>query len=256
MTVPPNKRTLVHMIDAQRFQTDGYLLIRRPVLAPDRFARLLGIFEEHLAEAGTQGDTGDGGALDMPHQRDPRLLDFLLGDELLDLVEPLLGPDIGLFASAFLSKEPYKGRATPWHEDSYFWDGRFDRMDRIATVWLALDPVDRANGCMRVLPGSHLAEGRDYTFADPAENSFDRVVEGTVDESAAVYFELGANECSLHDARIVHGAEANRSPRRRAGYTVRYFSQALRFDPDHPRNRDHLLWHARGRNLADNPVVG
>jgi ectoine hydroxylase-related dioxygenase (phytanoyl-CoA dioxygenase family) len=127
-------------------------------------------------------------------------------------------------------------------------------MDRIATVWLALDPVDRENGCMRVLPGSHLEAGSEYEFADPDTNSFDRVVKGDVDESAAVDFELGANQCSLHDARIIHGATANRSPRRRAGYTIRYFSQSLRFDPDHPRNKGHLLWHARGRNLAGNPV--
>jgi hypothetical protein len=51
-----------------------------------------------------------------------------------------------------------------------------------------------------------------------------------------------------------HGADANRSDRRRAGYTIRYFSPALRFDPVHPRNRGHKLWPARGRDLAGNPV--
>jgi ectoine hydroxylase-related dioxygenase (phytanoyl-CoA dioxygenase family) len=235
---------------AEQFRTDGYVLYRQPVLPAEAFARLKDIFEGHLATA----SRGDSGELDMPHQRDPRLLEFLLAGEVLDLVEPVIGPDIGLFASAFLSKEAYSGRATPWHEDSYFWQDRFDRMDRIATVWLALDPVDRENGCMRVLPGSHLETGSEYDFADPDTNSFDRVVKGDVDESKAVDFELDANQCSLHDARIIHGATANGSPRRRAGYTIRYFSQALRFDPDHPRNKGHLLWHARGRNLADNPV--
>jgi ectoine hydroxylase-related dioxygenase (phytanoyl-CoA dioxygenase family) len=237
-----------------QFHRDGYVLYRQPVLPEPAFARLKALFEEHLAEAATHGGRGDSGELDMPHQRDPRLLEFLLADELLDLVEPVIGPDIGLFASAFLSKEPRSGRATPWHEDSYFWEGRFDRMAGIATVWLALDPVDRANGCMRVLPGTHLDTGAEYTFADPDENSFDRVVKGEVDDSKAVDFTLAPNECSLHDARIIHGADANRSDRRRAGYTIRYFSQALRFDPAHPKNRGHKLWHARGRNVAGNPV--
>jgi ectoine hydroxylase-related dioxygenase (phytanoyl-CoA dioxygenase family) len=236
------------------YRRDGYLLPRRQALAPARFAALKEIFEEHLAQAQARGERGDSGELDMPHARDPRLLEILLADELLDVVQPLIGPDIGLFASAFLSKEPRTGRATPWHEDSYFWEGRFDRMDRIATVWIALDRVDRENGCMKVLPGSHLANAAEYTFADPDEFSFDRVVVGGVDESRAVYFELPEGEFSLHDARIIHGADQNRSPRRRAGYTIRYFSQQLRFDPAHPRNAGHLLWHARGRNLAGNPV--
>lgn len=236
--------------DAARFHRDGYVVFRQPVLPERKFDRLRGLFEEHLAAAAR----GDSGELDMPHQRDPRLLELVLADELLDLVEPVIGPDIGLFASAFLSKEPYRGRATPWHEDSYFWDGRFDRMDGIATVWLAIDAVDRANGCVRVLPGTHLDPAAQYELADPDENSFDRVVKGEVDDAAAVDFELAPNQCSLHDARIIHGADANRSPRRRAGYTIRYYSQAMRFAAAHPKNRGHRLWHARGRNLAGNPV--
>jgi Phytanoyl-CoA dioxygenase (PhyH) len=236
------------------YRRDGYLLPGQQAFPAERFAALTKVFEEHLARARERGERGDSGELDMPHVRDPRLLELLLTDELLDVVEPLVGPDIGLFASAFLSKEPRTGRATPWHEDSYFWEGRFDRMDRITTVWIALDAVDRENGCMKVQPGSHLAGANEYEFADPDEFSFDRVVKGGVDESKAVHFELAPGEFSLHDARIIHGADQNRSPRRRAGYTVRYFSQELRFDPAHPRNAGHLLWHARGRNVAGNPV--
>lgn len=232
----------------------GFLLPDKQAFSPERFGRLKAVFEEHLDAAQERGARGDSGELDMPHARDPRLLEFLLADELLDVVQELIGSDIGLFASAFLSKEPYTGRATPWHEDSYFWDGRFDRMDRIVTVWLALDKVDHENGCMRVLPGSHLAAAGEYEFADPSLNSFDRVVSGGVDESKAVYFELAEGTYSLHDARIIHGAEANLSSRRRAGYTIRYFSQQLRFDPGHPRNQGHLLWHARGANPWGNPV--
>jgi hypothetical protein len=236
------------------YQRDGYLLPGQQAFPAERFAELQKVFEEHLAQVQARGKRGDSGELDMPHARDARLLEHLLADELLDVVEPLVGPDIGLFASAFLSKEPRTGRATPWHEDSYFWEGRFDRLDRITTVWIALDAVDRENGCMKVLPGSHLAGANEYEFADPDEFSFDRVVKGGVDESKAVYFELASGEFSLHDARIIHGADQNRSPRRRAGYTIRYFSQELRFDPAHPCNAGHLLWHARGRNVAGNPV--
>ena len=59
---------------------------------------------------------------------------------MLDTVEPLVGPDIALWTSHFISKDPYTGRATPWHEDCAYWNGRFDTYDRIVTVWLALGP--------------------------------------------------------------------------------------------------------------------
>jgi len=60
----------------------------------------------------------------MIHTHDERLLPFLLAPEVLDLVEPLVGPNIGLWASHLISKPPLTGKATPWHEDSSYWNGR------------------------------------------------------------------------------------------------------------------------------------
>jgi hypothetical protein len=58
----------------------------------------------------------------------------------------------------------------------------------------------------------------------------------------------------LPDARIIHGAEANTSPRRRAGYTMRYFSMETKFNTETPDNATHKLWLCRGKNIANNPV--
>lgn len=89
---------------------------------------------------------------------------------------------------------------------------------------------------------------------DEADHTFSEEIRpGTFDESKAVYFELSPNECSLHDARLIHGADANLSPRRRTGYTMRYVSQTMKFIPEY--NPGHVIWHARGRNMAENPVV-
>ena len=234
---------------ADQYQRDGYVLYHEPVFAAARFARLTAIFEELLAGIGNaRTDT-----LDVPHFRDPRLLEFLLDDSVLDLVEPLIGPDIGLWSSHFISKEPGIGRATPWHTDADYWENRFDNFTGIVTVWLAIDRSDRENGCMRVIPGSHRAKSGEYEPVDSQANTFETQLKN-VDETRAVYFELSPNECSLHDSRLVHGAGANRSPRRRCGYTMRYFSQQMRYIADAPGNRTHQLWHARGRNPHHNPV--
>lgn len=54
----------------------------------------------------------------------------------------------------------------------------------------------------------------------------------------------------MHDGRIQHGADANESPRRRLGYTMRYLSAEVEVFPD--RNIGHRLWLARGRPIAGN----
>jgi ectoine hydroxylase-related dioxygenase (phytanoyl-CoA dioxygenase family) len=67
-----------------------------------------------------------------------------------------------------------------------------------------------------------------------------------------VYFTLQPNECGLHEVRIIHGARANTSDKRRAGYTMRYFPTTCRVVAEHPDNREHKLWLARGRDHAGN----
>jgi hypothetical protein len=233
--------------DVAFFRANGYLLPRAQVFAPDQLDALEAIFDEHLADKGDKLSD----ELDTPHFRDPRLLDFLLADEVLDLVEPLIGPDIALWSSHFISKDPRVGRATPWHEDSAYWNGRFSSYDHIVTVWLALGPSNRENGCMRVIPGSHRGGGfSDYVPTDMTVQTFHAEIP-EVDESKAVDFELDRGQCSLHDARIIHGAKPNTSDIRRTGYTMRYFPASVKMLPIEP-NAGWKIWLARGQDSAGN----
>ncbi|MEE3233125.1 MAG: FAD-binding protein [Candidatus Latescibacterota bacterium] len=228
------------------YQKQGYWLHKKPLFSVEKFNRLRQVFEHILAqkEASLRADQ-----LDVPHFEYPELFEFLLADEVLDIIEPILGPNIGLWSSHFICKEPEVGRATPWHEDSAYWNGRMDRMDQILTVWLAIDRSDRENGCMRVIPGSHFNGFSEYENIDTEKNTFSRqVIPDAIDESKAVYFGLEPNESSLHDARLIHGATANTSALRRCGYTMRYFS--LESHVFEKRNINHPVWLCRGKNLG------
>src|SRR3712207_5266193 len=101
-------------IDVERFRREGYLLPHRQLFSEEKLGELEEIFNEHLAHKGDKLSD----ELDTPHYRDERLLEFLLSDEVLDTIELLIGPDIALWSSHFISKDPFTGRATPWHEDS------------------------------------------------------------------------------------------------------------------------------------------
>ncbi|GAA3410755.1 phytanoyl-CoA dioxygenase family protein [Paenibacillus hodogayensis] len=238
-----NKESLLSPEDAAYYNHNGYYLYKKPLFSEEKLNRLTNIFEEQLALKGTKLSD----ELDTPHFRDERLLEFLLADEVLDLVEPIIGPNIGLWSSHFISKEPVVGRATPWHEDSAYWKGRVSSFDHIVTVWLAIDRSNQENGCMRVIPGTHNNGFSEYEAVDKSTNLFKSQVKN-IDDSQAVYFELERGECSLHDSRIIHGAKANTSPHRRCGYTMRYFSTETRVIPE--RNENHKVWLARGRDIA------
>jgi len=240
---PPHSRLTREQ--AEHYRREGYLLFHEPVFAPAQFARLRAIFEENLARYGEDN-------LDIMHVRDPRLLEFLLSDEVLDIVEPVVGPDIGLWSSHFISKPAGVGKATPWHEDSAYWNGLISTMEGICTVWLAIDEATPANGCMKVIPGTHSGGFSAYESVDSAHNIFGRQIKPEqVDASRAVYFTLQPNECSLHEARLMHGADANTSNQRRAGYTMRYFPASSKVHLDRI-GWNHKIWLARGRDRAGN----
>lgn len=227
------------------YNRDGYLQYHKPVFPPDVFTRLKALFEEDLEKYGEDN-------LDMIHVRDDRFLEFLLSKEALDLVEPLVGPDIGLWSSHIICKPPFTGKTTPWHEDSSYWNGRVSTMAGICTIWLALDEATPENGSMGVIPGTHDNGFSEYEpVADPSRNIFPTEVKD-VDLSKAVYMRLSPNECSLHEGRILHGAKANTSPKRRAGYTMRYFPLTSEVFSDNPRNAGHKIWLARGADRAGN----
>jgi hypothetical protein len=231
-----------------RYRREGFLVLDGPVLPADEFDALAAHFEKMLS-ALPSGRRPE--AMDAPHFSDPALFRWLFAPAVLDLVCPILGPDLALFSSHFVCKPAGTGQRVPWHEDSAYWKGQLDPME-VVTVWLAIDPSLRENGCMRVIPGTHRHGYSEYApVADPQRSTFaEEIRDPRRFEEHAVALELAPNHASLHDARLVHGSEANRGTLRRCGYTMRYVSTRTRFD--RPRHPWHQMYLARGVDHAGN----
>ncbi|MEM6394431.1 MAG: phytanoyl-CoA dioxygenase family protein [Planctomycetota bacterium] len=234
----------------KRFGKQGYLLYNEPVLEPAKFDRLKSLFEELLERWMANPQGGSPEHMDTPHFLFPELFEYAFDDRVLDLVEPILGPDIGLFSTHFICKPAAVGKRVPWHEDSAYWRGRLDPM-RVVTVWLAIDPSTPDNGCMRVIPGTHINGYSEYEEVKDTAVFGSEIRRGAFKETDAVDCVLGPNECSLHDARIIHGSAANTGAQRRCGWTLRFISTESSFNPaeDHDGFQIYL---ARGKDKAGN----
>jgi len=249
LSSPSRGRLSPQQVEA--YQREGYLVYDQPVFPPEKHAALKAHFEGILAElpAGSRPE-----AMDVPHFTHPKLLEWAFSDEVLDLVEPIVGPDIALFSTHFICKPRGNGKRVPWHEDSAYWKGLITPME-VCTVWLAIDPSLRTNGCMKVIPRTHregLKGFSDYLPVDSKQNVFGtEILESQREDSRAVYIELQPNQCSLHDARVMHGSEANTSDLRRCGWTMRFCSSAVKFDYERFDGM-HVVYLARGRDLGGN----
>lgn len=158
-----------------------------------------------------------------PHRDDPFWFDLCRHPRVLDAVSEVLGDDLVLLMSHLIVKQPHDGLPVAWHQDGSYWSSV--QGTDIVTVWLAIDDVDVDNGCMHVIPTSQSGHVGLPKIPTGGNDLLGVRVEVTpAQEAAAVPVCLRAGDASIHDAYLIHGSPVNRSPRRRAGYTMRYGS--------------------------------
>jgi chlorinating enzyme len=154
------------------------------------------------------------------HLRLAALMRLATHPRVLDAVEDLIGPNILLFTSTLWPKNAGDGRYVSWHQDSAYFG--FDRHEEV-TAWVALTPSHAGNGCVRVMPGSHLGPEHQHeeTFAKNNLLIRGQTIHG-LDETKAVNLELRPGQFSLHQERTAHGSQPNTSQSRRIGYALFY----------------------------------
>jgi Protein involved in biosynthesis of mitomycin antibiotics/polyketide fumonisin len=108
-----------------------------------------GVRPEKLVSAHVEGDNGEG-------VRGSRaFLDLARDPDIVELVSGVLGDDIILWGCHVFCKPAGDGYETPWHQDGHYWP---IRPLANCTVWVALEPSTVENGCLRVIPRSHLGK--------------------------------------------------------------------------------------------------
>ena len=109
-----------------------------------------------------------------------------------------------------------QGACLPWHQDGGdLWN--LDR-DPLVTLWVALDPSTRVNGCVQVIPGSHRLgllskNGSNFSTAD---------LERHCDDDAIEYLEVGAGEGLLMHNWLIHRSGVNQTDASRRALTACY----------------------------------
>ncbi len=152
---------------------------------------------------------------------DPRL------DELID--DPRLwGPAGGLIGEArpwlFTDKLNFKrpgGAPFPWHQDTPYWAFGCAHVDRLASLQIYLDDATVENGCLWMIPGSHL-HGHLPTYADRGVlgRLYTDVARLSGDEPLPIAAPAGS--VIFFDGNVVHGSRSNRSDAARRALVLTY----------------------------------
>ncbi|MCA1595842.1 MAG: phytanoyl-CoA dioxygenase family protein [Chloroflexi bacterium] len=212
----------------EQFKREGYLAAG-PVLSPEEllrareaYDRILGATEKPASYrniGAKEGEEVSEGAvlqiIDM-HTLDEAFRDILYKPEILDLAEGVLGtPNIQLYHDQALYKPALHGDEVPWHQDNGYW--KLEPAGAVS-LWIALDDADEENGCMRVVPGSHLAGLAGHQRA----GQYIAQLKADADESLAVPVPLPAGSGMFHHCLTLHSTKPNRTPRQRRAWVMHY----------------------------------
>ena len=160
----------------------------------------------------------------------PTLMEFIRRPAIVERLAQLLGPDLVVWRSQFFYKPPH-GKAVQWHQASTYLVEDYlepalippDRDDLFQlTVWVAVDPATKANGCLRVIPGTADAI-RTITFGagDASFYKASYAMDHDFSKTPAVHLEARPGQAIIFAERTIHGSADNSTDNSRSAFNFR-----------------------------------
>ena len=202
--------------DKEFYDNNGYVVVRG-LFSPEEIAAYRDHFMSLRAEGAKPGDMiADTQKSGDPLQKFPRMihmhrwdettLQWLLDDRLNDCLTEFLGTG-PLAVQTMLYFKPPGARGQALHQDNFYLRAY---PGTCMAAWLALDPCDEENGCMRVVPGSHEWPILCTAKADTSA-SFTDVTVPLPEGLDAVPVLMDAGDVLFFNGSLVHGSYPNTS---------------------------------------------
>lgn len=216
--IMPGDTYEAHKILRERFNRDGFVIVPDLVTAEEA-RKLKDAANEVLEEVATSESGIDHGVYVGMSIRDRRFRSFARDPRVLDVIEPVIGPNIMFMSDKVVFKNDESDFGTPWHQDWPYWKGLHK-----VTLWLALDHIDETNGCLRFIRGSHRESHGHYT-ADKGDNGFTyrtRKEEAEHDPSRIVSVPAAAGTAVVFHDLTLHASHENHTHQDRYALAITY----------------------------------
>jgi len=157
------------------------------------------------------------------NEHDSFFNDLMTRGVFRELAETLLGSDVTCQNMQYFNKPPGIGQPTPAHQDGYYF--KLAPCEAL-TMWMALEPVDEENGCVRYVPKSHKRGMRPH--GKTGTLGFSQGITdfpNELDSANEIGFPAQPGDLLAHHALTIHRADGNSSlTRHRRALGLIYYS--------------------------------
>ena len=141
---------------------------------------------------------------------------------VVDSMEQLLGDEVYHYHSKLSAKEPKVGGAWEWHQDYGYWYQNGCLFPDLASVFIALDPATRENGCLQLLKGSHRMGRVDHGRFGSQSGADPERVDAAMQRLEKVYCVMAPGDAVFFHGNTLHCSDANLSDKPRWGLICCY----------------------------------
>jgi phytanoyl-CoA hydroxylase len=163
------------------------------------------------------------------HDLDPVFARFSHDPRLQQLAQRLGTGDPRVYQSMYIFKQPHIGGEVRWHQDATYF---VTEPVSVTTLWFALEPADRNNGCLWVQRGGHRTPLRERFVVDAAGSRLEKLdATPWPNQDEAEPVEVEAGTLVVFHGLLPHYSAPNRSERSRQAYTLHYVDGNARYAP-------------------------
>ena len=126
-------------------------------------------------------------------------------------MELLLGGKVYHYHSKMIMKDAKVGGAWTWHQDYGYWYQNGCLFPHMASLFIAVDPCTRENGCLQVIAGSHECGRMDHTLTGDQAGADKERVDELLARLPLEYVEMAPGDGLFFHGNLLHRSDQNRS---------------------------------------------
>ncbi len=136
---------------------------------------------------------------------------FARCERVVRSMELVLEGEVYHYHSKMIMKDARVGGAWAWHQDYGYWYQNGCLYPHMASLFIAVDPSTRENGCLQVIPGSHECGRIDHVLTgDQAGADMERVTE-LLGRLPLEFVEMQPGDGLFFHGNLLHRSDQNRS---------------------------------------------
>lgn len=136
---------------------------------------------------------------------------FARCERIVDAAEQILKDEPYHYHSKMIMKDAKVGGAWTWHQDYGYWYQNGVLYPDLVSVFIAVDPATKENGCMQVLKGSHKLGRIEHTLTGEQAGADTERVKHIAERLELVYVTMNPGDALFFHSNTLHRSDQNKS---------------------------------------------